>query len=254
MNNAERFIQAFNSIENYLRRNLEARNFTSFFNLIDEASQENLIVRQYREELRLFGNLRNAIMHSDRKQGKPVADPREDVVEQIEKIVKMLLDPPLVSQHFLSPVFTVSPEDSMVEVLHAMVEKDYSQVPIIKEGYILGMVNFESIARWMAKITTLESPFEICKKSTIEDVFKATQQFKNYRIIKSNTDFVTAREYFIDSLGKKSLTEALMITENGRRDEPIIGIITISEDLEMIIDVLRGSGKNEISAVLPLDS
>ena len=127
--------QCFNAIENYLRRNLEARNFISFFNLIDDASQDNLIVRQYREELRLFGNLRNAIIHSDRKHGRPVADPREDVVEQIEKIVKMLLDPPLVSQH--------------------------------------------------------------------------------------------------------------LITENGRRDEPIIGIITISEDLEMIIDVLRGSGNIE---------
>jgi CBS domain-containing protein len=245
MNNAERFINAFNAIENYLRRNLEARNFISFFNLIDDASQDNLIVRQYREELRLFGNLRNAIIHSDRKHGRPVADPREDVVEQIEKIVKMLLDPPLVSQHFLNPVFSVVPEDPMVQVLHAMVEKDYSQVPIIKDGFILGMINYESIARWMAKITTLESPFEICKKSTIEDVFKATQQYKNYRIIKSTTDFVTARECFIDSLGKKYLTEALIITENGRRDEPIIGIITISEDLEMIIDVLRGSGNIE---------
>lgn len=246
MNNAERFIQAFNSIENFLRRNLEARNFSSFFNLIDDASQENLIVRQYKEELRLFGNLRNAIVHSDRRDGKPVADPREDVVEQIEKIVKMLLDPPLVSQHFLRRVFAVESDDLMINVLHAMVEKDYSQVPIIKDGYILGMINFESIAKWMAKITKLENPFEICKKTTTEDVFKATQQLKNHRIIKSNTDFVTAREYFVQSLGKKDLVEALFITENGRRNEPLIGIITLSEDLELIIDVLRGSGNVEL--------
>lgn len=245
MNNAEKFISAFNAIENYLRRNLESRNFSSFFNLIDDASQDNLIVRQYREELRLFGNLRNAIVHSDRKDGRPVADPREDVVEQIEKIVKMLLDPPLVSQHFLRPVYTVETDEAIINVLHTMIDKDYSQVPILKDGYLLGMINFESIARWMAKISKLENPFEVCKKTTVEDVFKATQHLKNYRIIKSNTDFVTARECFIDSLGKKDLTEALFITENGRRNEPLIGIITLSEDLEMIIDVLRGSGNIE---------
>ncbi|WP_373523912.1 hypothetical protein [Aquiflexum sp.] len=58
-------------------------------------------------------------------------------------------------------------------------------------------------------------------------------------------DFVTAREYFIDNFGKKDLIEVLFITENGRRNEPLIGIITLSEDLEMIIDILRGSGNIE---------
>lgn len=71
MSNADRFLEAFNAIENFLRRNLEARNFVSYFNLIDDMSESNLIVRQYRDQLRLFGNLRNAIIHSERKKARP---------------------------------------------------------------------------------------------------------------------------------------------------------------------------------------
>lgn len=69
----------------------------------------NPIIRQYRNQLGLFGNLRNAIIPYERKQGKPVADPREDVVPEIEKISAILMNPPLVSQHFLTNVYHFSP-------------------------------------------------------------------------------------------------------------------------------------------------
>lgn len=239
MSNADRFLEAFNAIENFLRRNLEARNFVSYFNLIDDMSETNLIIRQYRDQLRLFGNLRNAIIHSERKQGKPVADPREDVVLEIEKISAILMNPPLVFQHFLTTVYSVSPEDSLVKVLQTLVEKDFCQAPIIQDGFILGLINFEAIARWMAELTKTSEPLKLFKDSYVKDIITKTLKLKNYRIIKKDTDFVTAREYFVESLGNPHPAEALLITENGRRDEPVIGIITISEDLEKIIEVLR---------------
>lgn len=239
LTNAERFLESFNAIENFLRRNQEARNFVSYFNLLDDASDENVVVRQYREQLRLFGNLRNAIIHSEKKQGKPVADPREDIVAEIEKIAGFLMHPPLVCDHFLSEVYSVSPEENVVPVLQKMVEKDYSQAPIVKEGYILGLINYEAMARWMAKLTATPEPLKLFRESSIQDVINGITRLKNYRIIKKTTDFVTAREYFVESLGNPHPAEALLITETGRRDEPILGIITISEDLEKIIDVLR---------------
>lgn len=239
LSNAERFLESFNAIENFLRRNLEARNFVSYFTLLDDASDENPVVRQYREQLRLFGNLRNAIIHSEKKQGKPVADPREDVVMEIEKIAAMLMNPPLVCEHFLTEVYEVSPEENLVPVLQKMVEMDFSQAPIVKEGYILGLINYEALARWMARLTATPEPLKLFRESTIQDVLNGIIRLKNYRIIKKTTDFVTAREYFVESLGNPHPAEALLITENGRRDEPILGIITISEDLEKIIEVLR---------------
>jgi CBS domain-containing protein len=237
--NAERFLESFNAIENFLRRNLEARNFVSYFSLLDDASDENVVVRQYREQLRLFGNLRNAIIHSEKKQGKPVADPREDIVVEIEKIAKILMHPPLVCDHFLSEVYCVSPEENVVPVLQKMVAMDYSQAPIIKEGYILGLINYEAMARWIAKLTATPEPLKLFRESSIQDVLNGIIRLKNYRIIKKDTDFVTAREYFVESLGNPHPAEALLITETGRRDEPVLGIVTISEDLEKIIEVLR---------------
>jgi predicted transcriptional regulator len=239
MNQAERFIEAFNQIENHLRRTKDSKTYLSFFTMVDDASYQDPMIRQYRDELRLFGNLRNAIIHSERKGGRPVADPREDVVKEIEKIAKMILEPPLVGEHFLGPVFSVSPEDKVLTVLQTMIEKDYSQAPIIKEDFIIGLMDFEAIARWVGAIHQEGIVTPDLESSTIADLLGSISRLKNFRVIKKDTDFVTARECFVDSLGTSNIVIALIITENGRRDEPPIGIITLSEDLEKIIGELR---------------
>lgn len=107
-----------------------------------------------------------------------------------------------------------------------MVEKKFCQATILQDGIVLGLINFEAIAGWMAELTKNSEPLKLFKDPNVKDIITNTLKPKNYRIIKNDTDFVTARQYFVECLGNPHPAEAMPITESGRRDEPVIGTIT----------------------------
>lgn len=92
---AERFLNAFSEIEDQLARQQRRRerhdDWVPFGELL--SGSDTLLQRQ-KDVLRQYAKLRNAMAHSKRMGGKPIADPRMDTVLSIEKIRDNLLRPP----------------------------------------------------------------------------------------------------------------------------------------------------------------
>ncbi|HSM57441.1 MAG TPA: hypothetical protein VK879_14920, partial [Candidatus Sulfomarinibacteraceae bacterium] len=63
MSNADRFVRAYNAIDNHLRRVLKSGKHRSFPALVDIAAKRMSEVRRYRNDLKEYGQLRNAIVH-----------------------------------------------------------------------------------------------------------------------------------------------------------------------------------------------
>lgn len=150
--NAERFLNAFSEIEDKLaqqqRRREKHDDWVPFSDLL--AGSDTLLQRQ-KDLLRQYAKLRNAIAHSKRVGGKPIADPREDAVVSIEKIRDNLLRPPrlvdALDGYGRPQVF--EPEDGIGEFLALVVEKSFSQAPVrTDDGYRLITTN--AVARYLA--------------------------------------------------------------------------------------------------------
>ena len=94
---ASRFLDAYNEIDKWLRKILKADKRMSFYNLVEDASnpkkvppQHAGVVGYYKDDLKGYGDLRNAIVHEHRND-EVIATPHLKAVEELETIRKRLL-------------------------------------------------------------------------------------------------------------------------------------------------------------------
>lgn len=88
------FLAAFNEIEEFLRRALDAHHHTSFSTMVRQAERDEIITADQADDLLELADLRNAISHGRYgRQNQPIAEPNPDTLRTITKIRDELLQP-----------------------------------------------------------------------------------------------------------------------------------------------------------------
>ena len=85
LTNAQRFVNAYNAIDQTLRARHNIRRSLSFSDMIRRTVAVDYIVRKYEDVLIDYGRLRNAIIHKSNDKFL-IAEPHEEVVAEFEKI------------------------------------------------------------------------------------------------------------------------------------------------------------------------
>lgn len=110
MTNADEFLGTFASIERTLRSKTRSDRTASFYQLVDAAAGWSPEIRRYRDDLKEFADLRNAIIH-ERSDGHVIAEPNDRALERLRVLEGMVLRPPAVVPMFQGEVFSVSVRD-----------------------------------------------------------------------------------------------------------------------------------------------
>src|SRR6266498_2852968 len=148
MGNAETFLEAFNAIENRLRALTRLGREKTFAVLVEAAAEKNSVVRRFRDDLKEFGDLRNAIVH-ERGGGRVIAEPNEWAVDRIKAITAQILQPPVIGSHFVGSVFKLSADAPIAEAVTAMQANSFSQIPIYRDETFVGLLTANTVARWL---------------------------------------------------------------------------------------------------------
>lgn len=224
MLNSDCFLIAFSSIERDLRALAKKGRVMGFSSLVDPVSQCNSIVRRYRIDLKEFADLRNAIVH-ERSDGHVIAEPNDEAVKKIEHIALLLRDPPKAAALFKCKVATLSADDPIARGVKTMSEQSFSQMPVYDGVAFANLLTANTIARWLGA-------------SVEEDVFSLSEtpvsEVLNYTECQSSCEFVRRDAPVFDILQRfeavkdaSKRLEAVLITENGKPDEALLGIVTI---------------------------
>ncbi|WP_153730490.1 CBS domain-containing protein [Sporosarcina obsidiansis] len=221
--NSDRFIVAYNRIDKALVKITDMPNHLSFSRRIDKAKAKNALIRRYEDELREFGSLRNAIVHNRTGLNFAIAEPHDVIVELIEMIEKELSHPLTVKDLFKRKVHTLQAKESLATGLKLVREKKFNQLPIYQKGRFIGLITANGIMNWLADQNTENISREI---PTLFDVYNHEKRKNTYRFVKSSVSVYEAEEFFKRSILNGKRLEALLITENGGKDEKLIGIIT----------------------------
>lgn len=94
-------------------------------------------------------DLRNAIAHSDYRGGLPIATPRIETVEAIEKLALQFENPPRVDRYMTRDALVAQMDDALVEHLRRMTASSISQVPVYHRGEFKDLLTTNAIARWV---------------------------------------------------------------------------------------------------------
>lgn len=229
------FLAAFNDIETHLRIVLEAKRSDSFWWMVDRAVDKHLLSRRQGEVLKDYGNLRNAISHGRYNDGEPIAEPHPVVVQDIEMLRGLLIDPPSALS-ILQPtnVVSLSPDSPVADALKVIREQGFAQIPIYKENQFVQLLTTNTISRWVANDLADNNSLDA---RTINDVLDMVTKTDQAVFLARAITAQEAVDALISPDKEGRLPYAAIVTESGQRNQKPLRIITTS-DLAVLIDSL----------------
>ena len=237
LSNAERFVKAYNIIDQSLRQRHNIRRSLSFSDMVRKTVVVNYIVRKYEDQLIDYGRLRNAIIHNSSDEFL-IAEPHTDVVEEFEKIADLVSAPPKVFDTVCTKeVFTVEHSTNLYDVIKLIYSSSYSNIPVYKNGGVIGVANGQKILDYIGKHLNYGVDIDdFLKNTTIEKFVKdqSGTEIKYFEVCDINLTVEKALNLFFQN--RKLLM--IILTPSGMLQEMPIGLITPTDimDLNKVIE------------------
>lgn len=229
-NNAKLFIDAYNQIDYALRAQHNFKRSMSFSDMIRRAVGENQIVRKYEDILIDYGRLRNAIIHNGNDE-YIIAEPHDDVVKNITKIAKLISTPPKALDTVCTKdVLSVNFDVSIKKVIELITDSRYSNLPVYKNGRLIGVANGQKILDALGNILLEnKSVDEFIEKTSIESIMPEQANSMFYEIASATSTI----EEILDMFQNNRKLLVVIITKTGTLNEAPLGIITATDVMEM---------------------
>ena len=231
--NANRFIAAYNRLDQGLRDIYSIKRNLTFSDMIRKVATVNTVVKKFEEDLIDYGRLRNAIVH--RSSDEIIAEPNVDVVEKLEKIARLINTPPRVIE-CIKPrnVFSVSGETKLKDVVVEMAKSGFSVVPVYIEGTIVGVINRKMIIDSVGKFISQNKDIDDSINEEVSkclDIFTETSHYEVAPISLTVENLL----YMFQQNRKLS---SVILTENGNYTEQAQAVIVSADliDLNTVLD------------------
>ena len=233
--NAVRFINCYNKIDSALRAQGDMKRSISYTEAVKRAARTNEIVRKYEDDLIDYGRLRNAIVHNSDDEDV-IAEPKTKVVENYERIAELICTPPLAVETVCNKNFhKMDHANTLADVMRYMYQNGVSNLPIYKDGMLIGVANANKITKELGKKIYEKADLnDYVYKSSIEDALKFMMDDNYYTIADEKITLDKVLNLFTEN--RKLLI--VIITKSGSLLESPIGIISVGDimDINKILD------------------
>jgi len=230
LDRCEKFLITFNQIEGKLRQILKEDERTDFSKLVIEYTNQRKSRQNDRQKLFNLASLRNALVHQRNQPYQYPAIPTGRTIGEIEHLYNRLLNAPKAIPTFLREVEKLSPGRSLAWVFQRINECHYSQFPVYEGNRFLGLLTENGITRWLAhhamtKLTLIE-----CEEILIKNLLPEEEKRSNSSFISRDMPVDEVVEQFSNNL----FLEAVLITQNGKESEKLLGIVTRWDILQCV--------------------
>lgn len=223
MSNANTFLSLYNKTDHYLKEKHEIDRTTSFFRMLDEVAVHSAVVRKYRQTLKQFGQLRNAIVHEYR-DGQIIAEPNENAVEEFQRIYDRISRPKRAVDIVGTDIIRLNKDDQIGKAIDIMSERGFSRVPVIGADGFIGMFSSQHLVEVINKAQ--QNSIESLRSMRMDEVLTYADRNKQVRFLSKSASVHDAIEIFEETALKDHKLDAILITETGKRHQMPLGIIT----------------------------
>lgn len=213
----ERFIAAYNAIDNRLGQILNAEQ--TFRSSVDQFARANPWWRDA-ETLRLFATIRNFLVHEKQLPFDYPVVPGEAAVREIEAVRERFLRPVTLGEEFRREVLVLHPAAPLREALGLIAKRELSRFPVYDGERFFGLLTENGIARFVAAQEMNGPGFSA--QTPIEKVLSRETKRRNYRFAAEKIPVSQAAYWF----AQNTFLEAILITPNGAESRKLSGIVT----------------------------
>ncbi len=223
-----RFLALYNKLDSLMKERLGRDDGFSHTRMVNELARKDILFRRYESELKSLARLRNAIVHNRYPdQADPIAEPHEYVVNRYEKIIDQVFNPPKALSIAVrrKEIYTTTLEANAIRVMRTMNQNRYTHVPVLNNEKMIGVFSENTVFSYIA-----ENRIFIEEQARIEDFldFIPMEKHKGEHFIFIDRDTLVSdvEEMFRCELEGHRRLAVVYITENGRQDEELLGMIT----------------------------
>ena len=224
---SDRFLVAFARAEEALETLLGTSSGNSFRWLVRQAAKRDPLVRSVEDDLLELSELRNAIVH-DRGGGYVVAEPHEETVARLEKIVDLIVEPPRIDEVMSRPVRTCGPDEPVAEAAKKMVDGDFSHLPVYDDSEtFVGLLTANAIARWVA--VRMAGRTNSLMEEPVGAVLSHGEGERRFEVVDRRRLVTDVVAMFHDAHREGRRLETVLVTPTGSESEKAMGIVTIQD-------------------------
>ncbi len=213
----ERFVAAYNQIDDRLQREMESPN--TFRSAVDNFARLYPFWRDA-ETLRTFAALRNFLVHEKLRPFDYPCVPGEAATREIERIARDLTHPATIGREFGREVLTLSPGAPLQSALEQIARRNVSRFPIYQNQDFVGLLTENGIAKFLSQIVASGAKFDA--QIPIREVLPRETKRRNLRFADGQTSVAQAAFWFHED----TFLEAILISDGANEKSPLRGIVT----------------------------
>lgn len=222
--NAEIFIEKHKEFEQTISSKYKLKKN----DLLIKALDEDTYLNKHRKDFTLLCDIRNLLQHREEIGGKFPIQPIEEILDLEDEMYQSFINKPKCIDYCirLSNICYRNIEDKVSETIKEMKEKHYTHIPILENGKVEYVFDENSIFNYLAD-----------EGIGIDETFKF-KDIKNYISLDNNTNeeykFIS-KDYTVEKLKgdiedfkkKGKRLDIAFITEKGKKEEKLLGLVTI---------------------------
>ena len=191
--------------------------------------------KKFEKDINLIRKIRNLLSHGECKvEGKTAIEINENIIEKLKEIISLLENPPLIASRYITEMFVVDLEEKLENLIKTMNEKKISHVPVLdKDKKLVGVFSENTIFSKLSDDEIIEIGKEYIVKDYEKYIKLENHSSEYFDFIKRNEELASAQNLFNKSIKKDKKLVMLFVTENGKKTEKILGIITPWDLLDM---------------------
>ena len=232
--NAAEFINSYNKIDAQLRQLYDFKPSQSFSDMVRRSAEKNGVIRKYENDLMDFARLRNAIVHQS-TDGKIIAVPCDEVVEEIQLIERLLCTPPTIGATLREKrIVSVDDSISLKQVIRLIANTNYSNLPVYDGRRMIGVLNNRRLVRGMGSALEEGNPIGDYLSQPCVSAIHEGDMMRFYKVLgKKNTV-----QEAIDAFDENRKLLAVIVTASGNPNDEIVNLLT-SADLPKLLRLLE---------------
>ena len=228
--NSHKFISIYNELDKFMRKYLNENNETPNSVLINKMAKVNTVFYRNKDDLLDLSRLRNAIVHNpNNKDADPIAEPHEFIVNKFEDIKNIVISPPIALNTIAikaQDIFTAKMNDNAFEVMKKMNDNTFTHVPIIESKKLIGVFSENTIFSFIVKNEEVIIDKDYLIKDFAEFISNESHVSEYFEFVPRGALVVDIEEIFKKGLNGRKRIAAIFITETGKQNESLLGLIT----------------------------
>lgn len=219
-NKAGQFLERYREIEEWALNNL---NVTEMKELEQMPKYKSL-----RSNLAFCRVLRNLLSHYDwSKAGNDLVIVTDQAVRQVNNLYYSLNPVTLMRLAIRAgQIFAPAPTDSVLAAIKVMQRNDYSYIPIVENRQIIGVFSTKTIMRLVAEHASLALSESLTFKDIADYTRLVDESNAHYGFVNPNVTVEDVSLKFQRSKTRRVRLDMLFITDNGRSDGQLQGMVT----------------------------